>query len=128
MGERPSYNVPWVAMAAENVGGNACGQTATFTNVSCALPPDNGTVTWRIQSIASVRDIEQQMTLDTFITVDWNDWRLKYAEGGVGCWTASTTLAVPTGVAAAASATAEPEIPEMIMLASTVTCPNPPRM
>ena len=106
MGERPSYNVPWVAMAAENVGGNACKQTASFTNVSCVMPPENVTVTWRIQAIASVRDIEQQMTLDSFITVDWNDWRLKYAEGGVGCWSWSTSLDVPAGVAAAASATA----------------------
>jgi hypothetical protein len=106
MGERPSYNVPWVAMAAENVGGNACKQTASFTNVSCVMPPENVTVTWRIQAIASVRDIEQQMTLNSFITVDWNDWRLKYAEGGVGCWSWSTQLGVPAGVAAAASATA----------------------
>ena len=105
MGERPSGNVPWVAMAAENVGGNACAQTATFTNTSCVLPPDTVTVTWRIQAIQSVQDIAQVMTIDSFLTIDWNDWRLKYAEGGVACWSASTSLAVPAGASASAAAT-----------------------
>ena len=97
--------MPWVALAAENVGGNACAQTATFTNVSCVLPPDIVTVTWRIQSIQSVQDIAQVMTIDSFITIDWKDWRTKYAEGGVACWSASTSLAVPSGASASAAAT-----------------------
>ena len=104
MGERPSGNVPWVAMAAEGVGGNACAQTATFTNTSCMLPPDVVTVTWRIQAIQAVQDIAQVMTVDSFLTLDWNDWRLKYAEGGVACWAASAALAVPSGASASAAA------------------------
>ena len=92
-------------MAAENVGGNACAQSATFTNVSCALPPDVVTVTWRIQAIQSVQDIAQVMTIDSFLTIDWNDWRTMYAEGGVACWSASTSLAVPSGASASAAAT-----------------------
>lgn len=103
-GERPSANVPWTVMAAENIGGNACAQTATFTNTSCHLPPDVVTVTWRIQAIQAVEDIAQVMTIDSFLLIDWIDWRLKYAEGGVACWSASTSLAVPSGASASAAA------------------------
>ena len=46
-------------MAAENVGGNACGQTASFVNVSCAMPPEVVTVTWQVQSVVKIEDIAQ---------------------------------------------------------------------
>jgi hypothetical protein len=46
-------------MAAEHVGGNACGQTPTYVNTSCALPPDAVNVTWLVQSIVAIEDIRQ---------------------------------------------------------------------
>ena len=110
MGERPSANVPWVAMAAENVGNNSCGQSATFTNVSCALPPDQVNVTMKLQTILDIADIAQTMTLNIHLTYTWNDWRLAYVEGGVSCWTATSGVLLTGGadsVAAAAYVSAQ---------------------
>jgi hypothetical protein len=58
-GERPSENVPWTVMAELGIGGNACAASASFTNVSCALPPDVVTISWLIQSIVEILDVEQ---------------------------------------------------------------------
>jgi hypothetical protein len=46
-------------MAELGIGGNACAASASFTNVSCALPPDVVTISWLIQSVVEILDVEQ---------------------------------------------------------------------
>jgi hypothetical protein len=43
------------------------------------------------------------MTLNSYMTVTHNDWRLAYAEGGVACWAASAGAALSGGGDAAAA-------------------------
>ncbi len=40
------------------------------------------------------------MTLNTLFITTWRDWRLSYAEGGVGCWSASAGVQVASGTPA----------------------------
>ena len=46
-------------MAAEDVGGNVCLQTASWTNTGCSPPPDYVNLTWRIQNIVRIEDVQQ---------------------------------------------------------------------
>ena len=101
-GERPSLNVPYTVLAVEPTlqSNNVCGTTATFTNTSCASPPELVNVSWYLQSIDAIQDVDQIFTLNMVLNVQWRDWRLAYAEGGFGCWATSLQLAAMTSAAA----------------------------
>ena len=45
-------------------GNNACGTTRTFTNLSCVSPPEVVNVSWYVQSIDSIQDVDQIFTLN----------------------------------------------------------------
>ena len=74
-------------------GGNTCAATAAAINMSCAPPPDPVTVSWLLQSVDAIQDVNQIATLNTVIQVFWRDWRLAYTEGGFGCWAVTTAVA-----------------------------------
>ena len=87
-------------------GGNTCAATAAAINMSCAPPPDPVTVSWLLQSVDAIQDVNQIATLNTVIQVFWRDWRLAYTEGGFGCWAVTTAVAPSTTAVAAALAAA----------------------
>jgi hypothetical protein len=91
-------------MEVENVGNNSCRMNVSWTNSSCQLPPDLLTVSWLIQKVISFDEVGQSMTLSTDVVLQWNDWRLKYVEGGFACRSASAGVLVASGLSAAAMA------------------------
>ena len=101
-GERPSLNVPYSVLALEPTlqNNNVCGTTATFTNLTCDSPPEVVNVSWYVQSIDAIQDVNQIVPLNMVLNVQWRDWRLAYAEGGFGCWATSLQLAALTSAAA----------------------------
>ena len=78
---------------------------ASFTNTSCVSPPEQVNVSWYVQSIDGIQDVNQIFTLNMVLNVQWRDWRLAYAEGGFGCWATSLQLAAMSSAAAATLAT-----------------------
>ena len=94
--------MPYSVLALEPTlqNNNVCGTTATFTNLTCVSPPELVNVSWYVQSIDSIQDVNQIFTLNMVLNVQWRDWRLAYAEGGFGCWATSLQLASMTSAAA----------------------------
>ena len=72
---------------------NTCKTTATYTNLSCVSPPEQVDISWFVQSIDGIQDVDQIFTLNMVLNLRWRDWRLAYAEGGFGCWATSIQLA-----------------------------------
>lgn len=121
-------NVPVAVQQAEPSFLDACG-----SDISCTPAPDPVSVSWLLNSVDSVDDLAQVANLNLvrllaakqarrldlrnevrlpssppfpiqMLTSTWRDWRLAYAESGVGCWSAG--VAAPPSVSAADAAAA----------------------
>ena len=98
--ERPQANVPFAVLTAENFlgynGALFCNQSATYNNLTCSNPPEQVNITWMTQNVVEINTKDTTHTLNFYLKVQWRDWRLAYAEGGVTCFE-STTAPIPLG-------------------------------
>lgn len=74
-------------------------------NYSCSPPAEQVNASWYLQAVDGIQDVNQVMTLNMLITMQWRDWRLAYAELGIGCWQMTTQLPVSQTLAASLNAT-----------------------
>jgi hypothetical protein len=79
--------VPYPVLVAEPAlqNNNTCKTTATYTDLDCVRPPEKVELSWFVQSIDAIQDVDQIFTLNMVLNLRWRDWRLAYAEGGFGC-------------------------------------------
>jgi len=59
--ERPSLNVPYNVLQDNPSlqGNNSCGTNASFVNISCVPPPEPVSISWFLQAVDGIDDVNQ---------------------------------------------------------------------